>query len=204
MFLRRSLKRTSLRSKNILFSLIYYIDGGQREDDRERVRVDDPVNVQAGQRVADFGAGEGQYSFLLAQRVGQHGVVYALDGALESVTCVRGLCTKSNVSNVLPVQADFNKLLPLKDELLDAAILVNTLHAVRQRVQFLSELSRVIKSSGNLLVVEWAASFNNMGPHPDHALLPGEAVRLFRAQGFILGPMLPAGSHHYAFVAQKS
>ncbi len=160
--------------------------------------------LRAGQRVADFGAGEGQYALLLAERVGPEGAVYALDAREESVTCVRGLCVKTEVHNVLPVQANFNTRLPLRDALLDLGLLVNTLHAVYERTQFLHELSRVLKPAGSVLVVEWAASFNNMGPHRDDAVAPGEAVRLFRAQGFSVGPMLPAGSHHYAFVAQKS
>jgi hypothetical protein len=52
-------------------------------------------------------------------------------------------------------------------------------------------------------VVDWLASFNDMGPRPERVVSPGVAVKLFSSAGFAPGAMLPGGSHHYAFVAQK-
>ena len=104
---------------------------------------------------------------------------------------------------VFALHVDLNEGIPLTSELLDASLLANTLHAITERVYLLNELHRVLRREGSVLFLEWASSFNNMGPTEMQAVPPAEAVRLFRSSGFTTGPMLPAGTHHYAFVATK-
>ena len=97
-----------------------------------------------------------------------------------------------------------NTHIPVKDNLLHFAILSNILHAISSRDRFLKELARVIQPGGRALVIDWTESFKNMGPTSEAAVTPSEAVRLMRAAGFSTGDMLPAGSHHYAFLATLS
>lgn len=160
--------------------------------------------LEAGQRVADFGAGDGAYAFLLAEKLESEGAVYTLDLNGEAVESVRRESIRRSHANIFPLHTDLEEAIPLRDALLDSAVVANTLHALHERARFLDELHRTLKEHGAVLFVEWAASFNNMGPTKENAIGPAEAVRLFRAHAFEPGPMLPAGSHHYAFVARKT
>ncbi len=95
-----------------------------------------------------------------------------------------------------------NTHIPLKNDLLKAAVAANILHQIRDKARFAEEVKRVLEPGGETLVVDWVSSFKNMGPHTDHVVTPGEAARLFEGAGFTVGDMLPAGTHHYAFVAR--
>ena len=152
----------------------------------------------AASKVGDFGAGSGTYAYHLTERF-PDGSVYALDILPQHIEAM----SKKKIKNLFPVMADIERHIPLRDSLLDAALVVNTLHALTEREKFMTELNRVVAPGGQVLIADWAASFNDMGPRPERVVGPGDAVRLVQAYGFSSGPMLPAGSHHYAFVAQK-
>lgn len=154
--------------------------------------------IRAGSRIGDFGAGEGRYAFALSARV-PDGAVYAIEALPAHVEAM----ARRRAGNVFPLVADLNRRVPLRDALLDAGIVANTLHALTERARFARELARVMAPGAPVLVVDWMSSFNNLGPHPDRIVAPSEAVGLFKDSGFTAGAMLPAGSHHWAFVASK-
>lgn len=160
------------------------------------------VRVMPGMRVGDFGAGSGTYSMILLDRVGEEGQVYALDALPQSLESIRRQSLKTG-KRCMTVCADFDTELPMRDNLLDVAVVANTLHAIDplHRQAFVHELGRVVVPGGQILLLEWADSFKNMGPPAPLVVAPVDAVRLFRTAGFTTSTMLPAGTHHYAFVA---
>ncbi len=171
-------------------------------DPREIIKF---VSLMPHHSVADFGAGSGAYTDALMDRIGMEGQVYALDALPQSIEQIRR-AAKKNGKNVMTICTEFETSLLFKENLLDVAVLANTLHAIDPyaRPRFLGELARVVKPKGEVLMVDWAGSFNNMGPARSMVIAPADAARLFRAAGFSVPGMLPAGTHHYAFVATNS
>ncbi len=163
------------------------------------------VRLTPGMRAGDFGSGSGAYTEALLDRIGEEGAVYALDALPQSLASIRRSAERSG-KRCMTICTEFENELPLRENLLDVAVLSNTLHAVdpTRRPHFASELARVIVPGGQVLVVDWAGSFNSMGPPPALVVSPVEAVRISRAAGFSTSTMLPAGTHHYAFVATLS
>ncbi len=151
-------------------------------------------------RIGDFGAGSGQYALLLAERLGSQGTIYAFDAFGPNLDLMR-LEAEKYGSSFYTLESDLNRHIPLKTNLLNAAIVANTLHQLTDKNRFVSELARVVEPEGRGLVVDWAGSFHNIGPPENSVITPGEAVRLFESAGFSAGEMLPAGTHHFAFVA---
>lgn len=160
------------------------------------------VPLRASSRVADFGSGSGAYTSVLLDRIGTEGSVYALDALPQSLDALRRQAILSG-KKCMTLCAEFEHQLPLKENLLDVAIVANVLHAIDPMVRphFVAELARVVAPGGSVLVVDWAGSFKNMGPPAPLIVAPVDAVRLFRSSGFTAGSMLPAGTHQYAFVA---
>ncbi|MFQ5540867.1 MAG: class I SAM-dependent methyltransferase [Candidatus Paceibacteria bacterium] len=163
----------------------------------------DHLRLAPGVRVGDFGCGPGEHALLIARRLGARGAVYAFERHPDSVAALARRRASENLQNLFPLQTNLDSGIPLKDGLLDAALVSNTLHALQARERFVSELSRVLNHAGCVLVVDWAHSFGNMGPPEGAVVYPADAVRLFRAHGFTVGDMLPAGTHHFAFIAAK-
>ena len=164
----------------------------------------DQVPLRAGMKVADCGFGVGEHALLLTQRLGEEGAVYAFEIKPNNVEALARTKARENIENLFPMHVNLNEPLPLKDAMLNLALLSNTLPAVRERATLLSELKRVLVANGLVFFVDWAHSFNNMGPRDEDVIYPGDAVRLFESFGFSVGNMLPAGTHHYAFIARKA
>ena len=80
----------------------------QRREERNRnrwhwqmpVRVMDEIGVKAGMMVADVGAGEGYFSFHLAERIGNNGNVYANDIDNNALQVIRDRCERENIQNI--------------------------------------------------------------------------------------------------------
>jgi len=151
-------------------------------------------------RVGDFGAGSGQFSLALAERLGQSATIYALDAFGPGLDAMKREAERYG-SDFYTLQSDLNTHIPLRSNLLNAAIVADTLYGIADKERFVHELARVLEEGGKVLVVDWAGSFKNMGPPQDAILSPGEAAQLFTSAGFSVGEMLPAGTHHFAFTA---
>ena len=160
------------------------------------------VRVPYGGHAADFGAGAGHFTFSVAELLKGDGTVYALDahhGVVDSLyreAARRGYPIRA-------LAADLNAHIPLRDNLLSLGIVSNILHQLSDRERFARELARVTAEGGQALVVDWASSFKNMGPVESAVVSPAEAAALFRNAGFSIGDVVPAGTHHFAFVAVK-
>ena len=149
-------------------------------------------------RVGDFGTGSGQYALALAKRLGERGAIYAFDPFGPALDRVKSEAGEYH-SAFYTLEADLNAHIPIRDNLLNGAVVANTLYGLSDKEKFVSELSRVIAPGGRVLVIDWAGSFKNMGPPASSIMSPGEAARLFSSYGFEVGDMLPAGTHHFAF-----
>lgn len=153
-----------------------------------------------GYRIADFGAGSGEYSLHMARHMGRGGSLYAFDALPLVLNRIRREAGKYD-AEVFTLHADLNKHIPLRNNLVHTAIVSNLLHALHERGRFVSELKRVIAPKGRALIVDWKASFGNMGPTAEAVVPLQGALDLFENAGFKTGKVLAGGLHHYAFVA---
>ncbi|MEI7720021.1 MAG: class I SAM-dependent methyltransferase [bacterium] len=168
------------------------------------------VKVQAGMRVADFGAGAGFFTRAAARLVaggdgGQAGVVWAVDTNTDLLVRIKNLSLVEGLPNVEIVQGDIER--PGGSNLppgrFDLVIIANTLFASDEKLQVAQEAYRVLGPHGRAVVVDWKDSFGGLGPHPDHVLTTGAARDLFEKAGFAYIEDVPAGAYHWGFVVRK-
>ena len=86
--------------------------------ERWRDRVLDGARIDAGETVADVGAGTGLLTLGAVERVGPDGDVLALDISVDALEELRRNTTAPNISYLIG-RAD---ILPLPDESVDAAV----------------------------------------------------------------------------------
>lgn len=99
--------------------------------------------------VAEFGSGTGLFTSELAPVVD---TVFAIDirQRLHNIYQESGM-----PANVVPLTADFGKL-PFPDNALDGGVSIRTYH--HGMAETLSELARVIRPDGRLLIMDWSAT----------------------------------------------
>ncbi|WP_306061547.1 class I SAM-dependent methyltransferase [Natronococcus wangiae] len=118
-----------------------------------RSRLRELLAPRPGEDVLEVGSGTGYYTDSVAQALEPGGTVHALDVQRRMLERTRARTSARGSRNVAPVQADV-RTLPYPDDGFDAAHLVAVLGEVPDRERVLSELHRVLKPGGRLVVGE--------------------------------------------------
>ncbi len=115
---------------------------------RPRRTILKEAGFKPGDRVLDFGCGPGSYILPLAEMVGPGGEVYALDINPLAIKKVEDLVQRNQLKNIKTILSDGPTGLP--DEFLDAVLLYDVFHDLKQPEVILRELHRVLKPEGIL------------------------------------------------------
>ena len=160
------------------------------------------LGLREGMSVGDFGAGSGHYARAAAGVVGDAGRVYAIDVQQDVLKHLKLNSHAHHQAIIETIWGDIEKPggTHLRDATLDAVILANTLFQIEDRNALVTEIKRVLKPSGKLLVVDWAGSYGGIGPVQSQVVSEHDAEALFINSGFHKVKSLRAGSHHYGII----
>ena len=160
------------------------------------------LGVHEGMVIADFGAGTGAYTIPLAKRVGESGHVYAIEVQKEFLTNIKNGAVQQGLKNLSVVWGDVERLggTKIKDKTVDAVVVSNVLFQAEDKKGLIEEAKRILKTGGELLLIDWSGSFNNLGPAPKMVVTENTARTMFEAEGFVFKKKLSAGNHHYGLV----
>jgi len=176
-----------------------------------RRAVREALAASAGERILDMGCGPGFYCSELAEDVGLSGCVFGVDLSPANIAvAVRRCAGQANVE----FRVGEASSLPMEDSSVDAAISVQVLEYVADVPAALSELRRVLRPGGRVVVwdVDWATvSWHSAEPermvrvlaawdqHLAHRSVPRALGPALQAAGFVevaarAHPMLVTGS----------
>ncbi|QLG48392.1 class I SAM-dependent methyltransferase [Natrinema halophilum] len=134
----------------------------------------DPASTDT---VADLGSGTGFYTDDVAPHAGD---VYAVDLQEEMHDYYREKGVPENVDLVTTGISD----LPFDDESIDAAFSTMTYHEFADD-DAITEINRILESTGRLVVLDWAATGSgDHGPPVDERYTADEATTDLRDHGF--------------------
>ena len=124
------------------------------------------VRQNEGGTWADLGAGSGAFTLALADLIGPHGVIHAVDrdrGALAELRS--SFVSAVPQAEVRTHVADFTRPLELAD--LDGIVMANSLHFVDDKIPVVALVRGYLRSGGRLLLVEYDSDHGNpYVPHP--------------------------------------
>lgn len=164
------------------------------------------IGLREGMKVGDFGAGSGHYSRAAAAIVGTGGKVYAIDVQEDILKHLKLNTHEQHTRIIESVWGDIEKPggTHLRDASLDAVLLANVLFQVENRFGLLTEIKRVLKAGGKLMVVDWAGSYGGIGPSPERVVTEHDAEAFFINGGFHKVKSFRAGPHHYGVLLTAS
>jgi ubiquinone/menaquinone biosynthesis C-methylase UbiE len=140
----------------------------------------DLLKLTGAEMVLDYGAGTGRVSVAVADRL-SHGRVIAVD---ESPKMVELLQARTAQNANVEVMAIAENRVALEDASVDRILAINVLHEVRGETA-LSEMRRLLKPGGLLLVVDWDRERpSDPGPPAAHRYSSSEADQDLTAAGF--------------------
>jgi arsenite methyltransferase len=163
---------------------------------RRRALVHEALGARSGERILDAGCGPGFYVSELLDRVGPRGSVVGVDASPQMLAVAAKRC--EGHANVTFREAAVSAL-PLDDASFDRALSVQVLEYVADVGIALSELHRVVRPGGRVVVwdVDWTTvSWHSSDParmervlrawddHLAHTALPRTLAAHLRGAGF--------------------
>lgn len=148
-------------------------------------RIMDALQIGDGSVVADIGAGGGWFTIRLARRVGPNGLVFAQDIQPEMVGAIQRRVDREEVSaRVRTVLGSADN--PGLPEPVDAILIVDAYHEVREPVVFLSHLAKSLRPDGRIGIVEFTKSGGGPGPPMEERVDPARVIRDAQDAGLVL------------------
>jgi len=118
--------------------------------------------VRAGSRVLDVAGGTGDLSLAFARKVGKTGQVWLTD--INNAMLINGRDRLCNKGFLIPVaQCDAEKL-PFPDDYFDCVTVAFGLRNMTHKDVALSEMRRVLRPGGRLLVLEFSHVWKPLAP----------------------------------------
>ena len=118
--------------------------------------------VRAGSRVLDVAGGTGDLSLAFARKVGKTGQVWLTD--INNAMLINGRDRLCNKGFLIPVaQCDAEKL-PFPDDYFDCVTVAFGLRNMTHKDAALSEMKRVLRPGGRLLVLEFSHVWKPLAP----------------------------------------
>jgi SAM-dependent methyltransferase len=163
-------------------------DSPGRDERLQINRVMDILGITAGKTVADIGAGSGWFTVRAARRVGDGGVVYAIDINPESVRYVEDRAQKEQLHNVRTILSKpDNPLLPAAS--VDSVLLLKTYHEVAEPITLLRNLRASLRAGAKVGIIDRNGNGENHGVGKDVVLRESAEAgyRLLAQYDFVKG-----------------
>jgi SAM-dependent methyltransferase len=142
-------------------------------------RVMDILNIHAGTAVADIGAGSGWFTMHAARRVGDTGLVYAVDINPEAIRFINDRAKKEALHNVKTILSKpDDPLLPA--HAVDAVLLLKAYHEVARPVTLLTNLRASLKPDAKVGIID------RNGNGEDHGVNRSVVIREVSQAGYQL------------------
>lgn len=151
----------------------------KREEKLQVNRVMDILGVGEGASVADIGAGSGWFTVRAARRVGNGGLVYAVEINSDYLKHIEERAKRENLGNIRTILGkEDNPLLPEKT--VDAVLLLKTYHEVAQPIRLLKRTREAMRPGALLGIIDRNSKADDHGI--DREVVIKEAGRA----GFVL------------------
>ncbi len=152
--------------------------------------------------VADIGCGIGYFTIPAAGMLASENMVYALDTSDQMLEEVKKRMSAADISNITAIKtSEYDLKLPEKS--VTFALLVNVLHEIEDKAQFVTEVRRILKPEGKIAIIEWEKENMEMGPPKDHRIGKDETESLLKSAGIISASSMQITGALYGLVAVK-
>jgi ubiquinone/menaquinone biosynthesis C-methylase UbiE len=137
----------------VLLSSLSTLWADHRDRYHQPERVMDAVGVEAGMVIGEVGAGRGYFTFKLAERVGDTGMVYANDINRSALGALERRCERDGVTNIETIVGEVEDP-RLPEAALDMVFIVNAFHDLERPAALLDNLVPSLKAGARVIIID--------------------------------------------------
>ena len=164
---------------------IAMLDDPQRDAYQKPHEVITAMKLEAGEVIADIGAGSGYFTFRLAHHVGEAGRVYAVDIGPDMILHLNRRTRDLQLKNVVTIlAAPDDPLLP--DASINRFFVCDTWHHIDGHPHYLALLKKMLKPGGEVVMVDFKKEQTPMGPPMEMRIDRADLVKEMETNGFRL------------------
>jgi len=139
------------------------------------------AGLNVGDTVLDFGIGTGFFALPALEIIGKNGKLFGTDISKDMLEYTGERTEK--FSNVELILCDGNNI-PVKENSVNLAIMAFVLHELPNKEKVLSQIRKILKPGGKLLIVEWNTVNFEKGPPKNDRISIKEASEILKKEGF--------------------
>ena len=151
----------------------------KRDENLQPNRIMDILEINGSSNVADIGAGSGWFTVRAARRVGNNGVVYAVDINRNYLDYIEKRAKQEGLANIHTILGkEDDPQLPRNS--VDAVLLLKTYHEVAQPIRLLKRTREAMRAAALLGIID------RNGKGDDHGLDKEVVIKEAERAGFVL------------------
>ncbi|WP_373484400.1 class I SAM-dependent methyltransferase [Acetobacterium sp.] len=177
------------------------LDDEWRRENLPPIETLKKLGLEATDSVADIGCGIGYFTISAASLIGNNNA-FALDTSPEMLAEVELRSKAAGIKNIETVKTEELDLM-IPDESVSFGLMVNVIHEIVDKNQFLEESSRIIKPGGRLAIIDWEKGETAMGPPVDHRIGREELTAMLREINFESQETMNFTENFYGLVFSK-
>lgn len=162
--------------------------------------------LQTGMKVADFGSGAGYFTIIMAKKVGESGLVTAVDIMESALETVRAKASAVGIKNLQTTRGDLEVLggSALPDQSQNMVLLANILFQSSKKENIIQEAKRVLVPGGLMIVIDWKKETSSPAGPPAELKIDKQELRgILEKEGFVFVRDIDAGTFHFGFIFKK-
>ncbi len=165
----------------------------------------DILGISIGSVVADLGAGGGMFSIQAARLVKDQGQVYAVDILKNTLSDIESKARMAGLYNIKTIWSNLEVVgaTKINEASLDFALLVNILFQSSKHYEIIAEASRLLKSGGKLLIVDWDNTQPAFTPPSNMQVDPSKLNEYASQLELNLEKEFKAGQYHFGAIFIK-
>lgn len=136
-------------------------EGKERLQELSPVDTLKRVGFKEGMSLCDIGAGTGVFAFPATEMSSSDS--YALEKSDDMIEVLEKRIVERQIEN-LKVRKVESDLLPMEDNICDIVILVTVLHHIDNKKTLVSEIKRMLRENGRLMIIEFHKNEISGGP----------------------------------------